>query len=218
MGLFALSRSPLFRVREVRVEGLTHGSPARIVRLAGLSEQDRTLGLDLDAIRSRVERDPWVARAEIDIDLPSTVIVRITERSPVAWVDLGAGPMLIDGAGVVIAPGTGHGLPEIVPPPGWTERLPLGSVRASSVAAVARALGALPTAVRAEVERAEVLPETGLELILRGGARVRYGPPRSIVAKGEVLAQTLAWAREAGEQIREINVVAPSAPALVLAR
>ena len=215
----ALARSPLFRVREVRVEGLTHGSPARIVRLAALSERDSTLGLDVDAVRARIEQDPWVERAEIDIDLPSTVTVRITERAPVATVNLGSGPLLVDAGGAIIAPGAARGLPEIVLPPSRIGRVPEGTstVPGVSLGPIAGALGALPPEVRADVVRAEVSASTGLELILRDGVRITYGQPREVAAKAEVLTRVLAWARGAGERIRAINVMAPSAPAVVLA-
>jgi cell division protein FtsQ len=215
----ALARSPLFRVREIRVEGVTHGSPARIVRLAGLSDQDRTLGLDLGTLRARIERDPWVERAEIDIDLLSRVTIRITERAPVATVDLGSGPVLVDAGGAIIAVGAGKDLPEIVPPPSWIGRVRDASStpRARSLGPIARALAALPPEVRAEVVRAEVGPGADVELVLRGGVRVTYGQAREVAAKAEVLARVLAWARGTGERIRAINVVAPSAPAVVLA-
>jgi cell division protein FtsQ len=215
----ALARSPLFRVREVRVEGVTHGSPARIVRLAGLSEHDRTLGLDLGALRARIERDPWVERAEIDIDLPSTITVRITERAPVATVNLGFGSVLVDAKGAIIAPGAGRGLPEIVLPPSRIERVRDATPREHGVSLepIAEALAALPTEVRAGVVRAELSSGAGVELILEGGVRVTYGRAREVAAKAEVLTRILAWARDAGERVRAINVMAPSAPAVVLA-
>ena len=220
----ALARSPLFRVREIRVEGLTHGSPARIVRLAGLSERDRTLDLDVGLLRSRIERDPWVDRVEIDVQLPSTVTVRITERSVVAVVDLGVGPVLVDAEGRVIAPGPGRRLPEIVLPPGWVERLQMARLgeerpwRSISLASLARALAALPPQVRDAVLRVELEPDTGVELILRDGARVVYGSAAEIEAKGEALARVLGWARATGARIRTVNVMAPSAPTVVLGR
>lgn len=220
----ALARSPLFRVREVRVEGLTHGSPARIVRLAGLSERDHTLDLDVGLLRSRIERDPWVDRVEIDVQLPSTVTLRITERSAVAVVDLGAGPALVDAEGRVIAPGLGRRLPEIVFPPGWVERLQTARLgeerpwRSVSLASLARSLAALPPQVRDAVLRVELEPGTGVELIMRDGARVVYGPAAEIEAKGQALARVLGWARAMGARIRTVNVMSPSAPTVVLGR
>lgn len=214
----ALARSPLLRVREVRVEGLTHGSPARIVRLSGLSEGDPLVGLDVGAVRARVERDPWVARAEIDVDLPSTVTIRVTERVPIAVVDLGSGPVLVDAQGAAIARGAGAGLPEIVLAPAWVERLRAGDPQGPgpSVSAVARALGALSRAALERVVQARFSPGSGLELVLREGVRVIYGPPRELEAKAEALARVLRWAEETGARLRSINVVAPSVPAVDL--
>lgn len=216
--VLALARSPLFRVREVAVEGLTHGSAARIIRLAALSERDGTLWLDVDAVRARIEEDPWVARAEIDIDLPSKVTIRITERSPVATVNLGSGPVLVDARGAVIAPGSGRGLPEIVVPPSRIDRLAAGATPdGATVGALARALASLRPEVRADVVRAQARAGSGLELLLRGGVRVEYGSPRDLSAKAEVLARVLGWARDTGVRIRVINLAAPSIPAVTVA-
>lgn len=216
--LLALARSPLLRVREVRVEGVTHGSPARIVRLSGLAEGEPLVGLDTGAVRARIERDPWVARAEIDVDLPSTVTIRVTERVPIAVVDLGSGPVLVDAQGGVIARGAGPGLPQIDLAPPRLERLGAGDARGPrpSVGTVARALGALPRAVLEQVVRARFTPGSGLELVLRDGVRVRYGQPGELEAKAEALAQVLRWARGAGARLRTINVMAPSVPAIGL--
>lgn len=217
--VLALAHSPLFRVREVRIEGLTRGSPARIERLAAVSERDGVLWLDTDAVRERVERDPWVARAEIDIDLPSTVIVRITERSPVATVNLRSGPVLVDAHGAVIVPGAGRGLPEIVVAPNRIGRLVGRGAPPTPVLlrAVARTLAMLPQEVLAEVTRARAATGSGLELLLRDGVHVEYGAPRALAAKAEVLTQVLAWSERTGARVRAINVVAPSAPAVTLA-
>lgn len=218
----ALARSPLFRVGEIRVEGLTHGSPARIVRLAGLSERDRIFDLDVGLLRSRIERDPWVDRVQIDIQLPSRVTIRITERSAIATVEVRSGRVLVDAEGRIIAPGPRRGLPEIVLPPGWVERLQIARLgearpwRSISLASMARALAALPPQVRDAVLRVEVVPDSGVELILRDGGRVVYGPAREIAAKARVLDRVLGWARAAEAKIRTINVMVPSAPTVVL--
>jgi cell division protein FtsQ len=217
--ILTVTRSPFFRVREVRVEGLTHGPPARIVRLAGLSEHDRTLWLDVGAVRERVERDPWVAQARIDIDLPSSVTIRITERSPVGAVDLGFGALLVDAEGVVIGPATTGRFAEIVLPPSRIGRVAGagGVAGVASLRGAARVLAALPPEIHGKVVRVEAEIGSGLELVLRDGVRIRYGSPREPGAKAEAVTEVFRWVRDAGERVRAINVMAPSAPSVVLA-
>ncbi len=208
--LVAASRSPLLSVREIRVEGVSHGSTARIARLSGLSEEDRILWLDRAEIRARILQDPWVADVEIEVDLPWTVILRVRERSVVGTIRVEGRSILVGEDGTILGPGRRRGAAEIVLPAGPASRL--GS--APELRAVARALAAMDPATRGRVRRVVVGEAGGLELVLADGARVRYGAPRDVETKARVLAELLAWVESQGIHPREINVVAPSAPAV----
>lgn len=91
------------RVQEVVIEGRAN-APERALRAAvGVSRGDPLLGVQLDAVRARVEGLSWVQGATVERRLPGTLVVRVTERRPFAlWQHQGRFT-LIDRAGARVA-------------------------------------------------------------------------------------------------------------------
>jgi cell division septal protein FtsQ len=79
-----------FTVKEIRVS--TDGEMTRpeILAKAGLQEGARIFDVNLSAARKGLEEVSQVETVEVERFLPSTVVVRLTERKPVAWILEGA--------------------------------------------------------------------------------------------------------------------------------
>ncbi len=79
-----LETNPRFAVRKVEI--LTKGSAdnEELVRLAGVSPGTNIFSLDLEEIRKRVERDPWVHDATVMRELPNRVLVTYRSQQPKA--------------------------------------------------------------------------------------------------------------------------------------
>ncbi len=91
-----------FQVQRVHVEGATPMARADVLKAAGLTRGDPILGLDLNALRGRVEQVGWVRSAKVVRLLPDTLIVSITQRQPAAvWQD-NRKSMVVDDTGRVI--------------------------------------------------------------------------------------------------------------------
>jgi cell division protein FtsQ len=92
------------------------GWEVRHVELVGVKEQNRLaiygaalgggsnamLATDLDAVRRRLLALPWVADASVERRLPDTLVIRISERRPVALWQLGGKLAAIDMSGRVL--------------------------------------------------------------------------------------------------------------------
>ncbi len=73
-----------FRVREVVIEG-RQKTPEPLLRAAlGVHEGDPILAFSVAGARSRLETINWVKTAVVERVLPGTILVRLTERSPIA--------------------------------------------------------------------------------------------------------------------------------------
>ena len=106
-----------FRLKAIHVEGASPMATADIVRIAGLYKDQPLLGMDLEALRKRVETVGWVKEARIVRLLPDTLVVAVVERRQLAvWQHAGR-QFVIDDHGKIIPEadaGRFSGLPLVV--------------------------------------------------------------------------------------------------------
>ena len=69
-----------FRVSEVHLQGASPASQKEILQAAAVPPGAPILGLDLGAIRARVERVAWVDHARVIRLLPDTLVIAVQER------------------------------------------------------------------------------------------------------------------------------------------
>ena len=226
-GAFFASRTSLLDARRIEVSGARHVHRAEILSIARVSRDTNVVWLDEHAAEGRLEDEPWIANANVSISLPLAIRIAVTERTPVAVV-AGEGGSLIAGDGTVLpdAPGPDAPGPDASGPDasGRRDRLPtidLGILTAAegrpqSPVGAARALGAMPPALRSQVRRVRVALDGTLELRLGGGTTVRFGTPDDAVTKVQTIRRVFAWAEREGRAIRTLSVVTPVAPAATL--
>lgn len=186
-------------VRHSDVAGNRTVGEARIDYAAEVPTGTPLARVDLDAIRARVESIPAVRRAEVSRSWPDTVRIEVTERTPVAVIDQGAGLRALDPDGVLfgsydVPP---RNLPLVRTPPDTDgEALEEG----------ARVIDSLPAGIARRVEVIEVSSVDEIELVLGGGRRVVWGSAEDSDQKAEVLAVLL---EQPGNQI---DVSVPGRP------
>lgn len=101
-GTLSLWRSSLFTIEQVEVAGVENLTKARVLEVAQVPEDATLLRFPGSKVKERLEAEPWVREANVTRDFPDTMRIRITERKPVALVDLGQEYLLVDGAGWLI--------------------------------------------------------------------------------------------------------------------
>jgi cell division protein FtsQ len=69
-----------FRVGAVRLTGASKASEDEILKAAAIKPGEPILGLDLDAVRARVERVGWVRSVRVIRLLPDTVVLAVEQR------------------------------------------------------------------------------------------------------------------------------------------
>jgi cell division protein FtsQ len=73
-----------FRLAEVHLQGASPASQKEILQAAAVTPGVPILGLDLNAIRTRVERVAWVDHARVIRLLPDTLVIAVQQRPLVA--------------------------------------------------------------------------------------------------------------------------------------
>lgn len=168
-GTWLVAFSSAFGVRSVQVRGTHVLAASDVERAADIEHGTPLVRLDTVAVAKRVEKLRVVASARVDTSFPSTVVVTVTERTPVGYVMSSGLRNLVDRTGeqyrsVRTVPG---GLPKLV--------VPAGTNTHTTGGAVATVAASLPADLRSRVRSIEALDPDAITVVLRNDKLVRWG-------------------------------------------
>ncbi len=192
--------SSLFGVRQVRVSGAEILTSAQVQQAAAVRMDAPLARVGLDDVRDRVEALPAVDRAVVSRRWPSTVVVQVVERTPVAAVPAGEGFALIDDEGVAFR--TVAAQPPELPVAELAAPAP-GDVNTRAALTV---LAALTDELREQLVSIAVPAPAQVRLGLREGRTVIWGDDSKSQDKAQVATVLLA---------REGDTIDVSAPRVV---
>lgn len=202
-GGWVVLASPLLVARTVEVEvtarGTDHLDPATIRRLAAVPIGRPLARLDTAAVGDRVRQLPGVAAVRVSRSWPSTVVVAVTARTPVAAVRSGAAYALVDREAVPFQQ------VRVVP-----AGLPLVQAGQADGAAALKAavdvVVALPSMVRTRISSVVAPTAEDVTFTLQSGRTVVWGGVARSARKAVVLAALLKY------PAKVYDVSAPDAP------
>lgn len=209
---YIVANSSLLGVDHIRVRGTAEVSAATVEQAARIESGEPLLFLDTDAVEARIEAIPGIATATVDTELPTTVVITVTERRPLGWAQAaGGGP-------VAVLDGTGRVLRRVTEPPPLTHVVGAGALAAPGArmaTGLMRALAELPPELQLRAESIQNLDGV-VTLGLRGdppeAGEVRFGPDRGMAEKGDVATAILEDLRTRGQRVGVVDVSVPGAP------
>jgi len=95
-----LYESPYFQVQQVIVNGEKRLTEVEVLNLARIDIGGNILDIGLKDVSDRIEQHPWVEKVLVKRRLPLTIIINITEKTPVAIINLDR-LYLVDKNGVI---------------------------------------------------------------------------------------------------------------------
>jgi len=202
------SQTPLLDVDRVRVDGVAHTNAADVRRVARIDPGDTMVGVDADRAAERIEDLPWIAQATVARHWPGTIEIHVTEREPLAVVELAEGRVALvdkDGRVLEVTRQPPAGLPEVTGVRGRVaEGEDLGRATRDALT-VLRALGErLPGVV------VSVSPD--LDAALAAGGEIRFGSTDDLDDKIVAVETVLADVDTACLALLDVRV--PGSPAL----
>ncbi len=170
-------RSPYFEVERVEVHGTRELATEQVVMLCGLGPRVNIFDVDLARLAERVMADPMVDKAVATRRLPSTIVVEVVERTPVAVLPYAGYYVRVDGRGVAIGLVESYrdkALPLLT---GLSvNSVELGrEIDAPDIDQALDVVRALPQDILDEVSEVNFQPEEGFSVCLTGGTRVVLG-------------------------------------------
>ena len=194
--------SPLLALTKIEVSGASSLNPATIHDAVEGQLGTPLALLDSDRLTEELAEFTLIQSYVTEIVPPHTLIIRITERMPVATIATASGFTVVDPAGVVIDK------TELRPPGVPTIELAGADTDSEVFDAVVEVLLALPTSLLAQVDRVTAETKDDITLVFAGvGQRVVWGSVERSELKARVLATMMAG-QSANAQI-EYDVSAP---------
>jgi cell division protein FtsQ len=201
-----VANSSVFDLRNLTLSGNHRLTTAQVMRVAGLDESTNLVRLSTGLVERRLEASPWILRASVSRSLPSSVTIRISERTPVAV----AAEMLVAADGTILgsAP-AGSTLPHLVGGPAVAgPALPATLMPELAVA------GAIPAGQAGRVASISVDRHATITATMRDGVRVVFGDQSEPAAKWQAVGGVLVWSNRSHVVAASIDVRVPSFPAL----
>jgi len=211
---WALTYTPVFDAKHVRVQGAVTLRPDDVRSLAQVEPSTNVFHLQPDAVTARLLTDPWIASATVAKDLPDTVVLTVVERRPVGVIDAMGDRAVLASDGTML-PASAATADTIATLP--SVEAGLGSLDDTQRAAAAALLSALDPVVEQRVTHLTVGQDLSESLTLRDGVTVDAGTPGNEDAKATALRAVLRWATTGGHVLASVDVSAPDAPSATLA-
>jgi cell division protein FtsQ len=210
-GAYGITRTPLFDVDHVRVEGAAQTGTPQLLEASGLAGHPQLADVKPPAVVAKLERLPWVQEAQVVRHWPGTVEVKVVERIPMATLPAaGGGWALVDDTGRVlgVTPTPLDGLVQLAsapaPPPG--DEVPPATLGGLTL------LDALPPSLSERVNGLTIADDGVIDVHAVGLPVIHFGPPTSVRAK--LVALTTLVARTNLKGATAIDVRVPTAPVL----
>lgn len=99
-----LCRSDFFRLTAITINGCHHLDKEQVLEQSGLDIRTNLLTVSTEEVRQRIETPDWIDRATVTRKWPNEIIIMITERQPIAMVNLREGLCYLDKNFETIAP------------------------------------------------------------------------------------------------------------------
>jgi cell division protein FtsQ len=185
--------SPLLALRTITVDGTQRLSAATLEKALAPQLGTPLALLDEGAIKRELGRFDLIRSYVTELQPPDTLVVHISERTPVGVIQGADDFQLVDPAGVIVDRSAKR--PDGVP------LIQLGDapLHGPGFASMAEVLLALPADVRGQVDTVAALTHDDVTLTLRGsGQRVVWGSADRSALKAQVLARLIALHGQSG--------------------
>lgn len=207
-GSLWLIRSPILSIRQIDVTGAQFTDPRAVLHSLEMGIGTPTIDIDGAAITMSILDDPWIEAAKVEILWPGSILIDVTERTPVA-------PVLAGNQWVLVA--TDGGVIKMVPDPGpavASVAIDQGPLDPGDVISDPLTIGALVFIGHLgeqNLQGASIRTDgEGLTALVAGHA-VRLGRPVDMAEKATVLEALLSTGIESGASI---DLIAPLRPAV----
>lgn len=74
--------SPYLRLHHVVIEGVGQPLKHQLLKMSGLSPNVSLLALNLNVLKRKLEKDPWIRSIEVEREFPNTLVIKAEKEDP----------------------------------------------------------------------------------------------------------------------------------------
>ena len=93
--------SPYFQLEEVVIEGCGRVTEKEIMALSGVKHFQNILAINLRETARRISANPWVGDVELERELPDKLVIKLSEKRPIALIKKDGDIYFMDSDGVI---------------------------------------------------------------------------------------------------------------------
>lgn len=192
LSTYVLLQSPIFSVKNIEIIGRSDISQQELVKLSGVALGNNIFKLNLQEGQRKIQLLPAVKDVKITRKFPSTVIIQLTERKPVALIPVKNNFIEIDEEAVYIRQGkieqksipiiTGCNVGDVK----------LGEkIKNSKVQTALQVMADLPAEMLNILSEVHIDDQGRVVIYTIHGVQGRFGYPEDISQKGRIFLQVL---------------------------
>ena len=209
VGGYFLSKSSLFDVDEIVIEGVSTELEGEVREAADINKGKPLLEVDSSSSSKRIEAIPWVREARISRSWGGTITIRVSTREPVAAFLSEEGWVVVDIEGRVLD--KDDELPyDLLPIEEEVGSLSIGEWAPEQVIPLIQVAGTISTELTGDVS--SIKGGNQIELLLFGGGKILFGDSSDIEEKALAAATILSQVDQSS--VLHIDVRAPLTPVL----
>ena len=224
-----LSGLHAFVITGIDARGSEHVSADTVAKLANVEEGTTLLNVDVDQVRSNVQRNPWVKNVSVSREFPDTLGISVEERTVFAVVLIGSGssvwalgddgvwiePVQLDTSSssdvtvAALAKAEELGCLLITNVPSSVDPAQGSESTDATIQAVLAYQQQLPDAITSQAKVYYAASAGSTSLVLASGLEISLGSPSDIAAKAQALTELM---NSYPNQLTYVNVRVPSKP------
>jgi cell division protein FtsQ len=102
-GVYMLMTSALFDIQAISVENNEHYTSAQIIDMSGVHVGDNAFQVSMGDVKRRLVQDPYIRGVKTRRQLPSTLVIHVSEREEAAFLRHGGQFVIIDEDGLALS-------------------------------------------------------------------------------------------------------------------
>ena len=213
--IYFLYTSPQFEVRKIKIDRLKTLTNYDVCQKIDIDSHANLFKVNLVSIRRKLEREPRVRKAVLTRLLPDCIVIKLTERQPLAQVAMGNRFVVADEMGVLFAKLSSpqEDLPMVYGFAGGFKKLVLG--QKLSDLKLQRAIKCIRIMRRnglKAISNLEIDEKGALTVNMSNGLKVFLGEPANLFAKIGLCKAVLDKIQSGGNEAEYVDLRCPEAP------